>query len=72
MKKYTIGLITGAFLAISAMMFMGASTSSSDFDYEINENNLYQINKKTGDISVIALKDADFKKLKYAGNMFKR
>ena len=27
MRKYTIGLITGALLAISAMMFMGARDS---------------------------------------------
>ena len=27
MKKYTIGLITGVLLAISAMMFMGARYS---------------------------------------------
>ncbi len=28
MKKYTIGLITGALLAISAMMFMGAQNKN--------------------------------------------
>ena len=28
MKKYTIGLITGALLAISVMMFMGAQNKN--------------------------------------------
>ena len=28
MKKYTIGLITGALLAVSAMMFMGAQNKN--------------------------------------------
>ena len=32
MKKYTIGLITGALLAISAMMFMGAQYTNYDID----------------------------------------
>ena len=29
MKKYTIGLITGALLAVSAMMFMGAQYTTA-------------------------------------------
>ena len=32
MKKYTIGLITGALLAISAMMFMGAQNNAVEQD----------------------------------------
>ena len=32
MKQYTIGLITGALLAISAMMFMGAQYTTYDID----------------------------------------
>ena len=32
MKKYTIGLITGTLLAISAMMFMGAQNNSVEQD----------------------------------------
>ena len=32
MKKYTIGLITGALLAVSAMMFMGAQYTTYDID----------------------------------------
>ena len=36
MKKYTIGLITGALLAVSAMMFMGVTQSNNDYDYEID------------------------------------
>ena len=60
MKKYTIGLITGALLAISAMMFIGAS--SQDLDYEIVNNGigfgdiyLVEINKRTGDVSKVIL-----------------
>jgi hypothetical protein len=40
MKRYTIGLITGALLAISVMMFMGASSS---------EVGLYQLSTTNGD-----------------------
>ena len=32
MKKYTIGLITGALLAVSAMMFMGAKNALYNID----------------------------------------
>ena len=32
MKKYTIGLITGALLAVSAMMFMGAQNNDVEQD----------------------------------------
>ena len=32
MKKYTIGLITGALLAVSAMMFMGAQNNAVEQD----------------------------------------
>ena len=41
MKKYTIGLITGVLLGISAMMFIGASISD-------NEVGRYQISSTGG------------------------
>ena len=50
MKQYTIGLITGALLAISVMMFMGA-------DAKDNEVGRYQISTtathKAGNINFI-------------------
>ncbi len=36
MKQYTIGLITGALLTVSAMMFMGLKDTNRDYDYEID------------------------------------
>ena len=54
MKKYTIGLITGAFLAISAMMFMGAKKPQS-YDFQVQERHhtfltFYTTNKNTGEV----------------------
>ena len=42
MKKYTIGLITGALLAVSAMMFMGANTIDNQVGRFV-EMNKYRI-----------------------------
>ena len=58
MKKYTIGLITGALLAVSAMMFIGASSSEvglyqlSSTDSGDGDGYIYEtvINTKTGKI----------------------
>jgi len=54
MKRYTIGLITGALLAISAMMFMGVKESQS-YDFQVQERHhtfltIYTTNKNTGEV----------------------
>jgi|TARA_B100002003_G_scaffold215120_1_gene213763 hypothetical protein len=54
MKKYTIGLITGALLAVSAMMFMGATQSNRDYDYEIdNDGKHFLFDRSNGSITTI-------------------
>jgi len=51
MKRYTIGLITGALLAVSAMMFMGVTQSNNDYDYEIDsEGNHFLYDNNNGRI----------------------
>jgi len=51
MKQYTIGLITGALLTVSAMMFMGLKDTNRDYDYEIDsEGNHFLYDNNNGRI----------------------
>jgi len=54
MKKYTIGLITGALLAVSAMMFMGAQNKNLG-DITVNSKTV----KDDGDGGFIKTYNAD-------------
>ena len=57
MKKYTIGLITGALLAVSAMMFMGAQYTTYDIDdvYRKVKNIEYDVSNIKSDVSWMKL-----------------
>ena len=57
MKKYTNGLITGALLAISAMMFMGAIREpvgryqiSTTYEEYRNNSSVYMLDTATGNL----------------------
>ena len=62
MKKYTIGLITGALLAISAMMFMGAQNKNLG---DITVNSITVTDDGSG--GVIRTYNADGKETAYLG-----
>ncbi len=62
MKKYTIGLITGALLAISAMMFMGAQNKNLG---DITVNSITVTDDGSG--GVIRTFNADGKMTTYLG-----
>ena len=54
MKKYTIGLITGALLAISAMMFMGARDSErGKYQAFASEGRRYLLDTQSENYTVI-------------------
>jgi len=59
MKKYTIGLITGALLAVSAMMFMGAQYTTATYDiddvYRKVKNIEYDVSNIKSDVSWMKL-----------------
>ena len=63
MKKYTIGLITGALLAISAMMFMGAQNKNLG-DITVNSITV----KNDGNGGFISISNSDGKERIYLGN----
>jgi len=63
MKKYTIGLITGALLGISAMMFMGSQNKNLG---DITVNSI--IVKDDGSGGFIEIYNADVKRTAYLGN----
>ena len=50
MKQYTIGLITGALLAISAMMFMGAQYTTATYDIDDVYRKVNDIERKVNNI----------------------
>ena len=62
MKKYTIGLITGALLAVSAMMFMGAQNKNLG---DITVNSITVTDDGSG--GVIRTYNADGKQTVYLG-----
>ena len=62
MKKYTIGLITGALLAVSAMMFMGAQNKNLG-DIIVNSITV----KDGGNGGFISTYNADGKQTAYLG-----
>ncbi len=62
MKKYTIGLITGALLAVSAMMFMGAQNKNLG---DITVNSITVTDDGSG--GVIRTFNADGKQTVYLG-----
>ena len=62
MKKYTIGLITGALLAVSAMMFMGAMNKNLG-DITVNSITV----KDDGDGGFISISNSDGKERIYLG-----
>ena len=62
MKKYTIGLITGALLAVSAMMFMGAQNKNLG---DITVNSITVTDDGSG--GVIRTYNADGKETSYLG-----
>ena len=62
MKKYTIGLITGALLAVSAMMFMGAQNKNLG---DITVNSITVTDDGSG--GVIRTYNADGKETAYLG-----
>ena len=43
MKKYTIGLITGTLLALSAMMFMGAQNNNGNLKEYCGQDTLAMV-----------------------------
>ena len=59
MKKYTIGLITGALLAVSVMMFMGAQYTTATYDiddvYRKVKNIEYDVSNIKSDVSWMKL-----------------
>ena len=63
MKRYAIGLITGALLAISAMMFMGAMNKNLG-DITVNSITV----KDDGDGGFISISNSDGKERIYLGN----
>ena len=63
MKKYTIGLITGALLAVSAMMFMGAQNKNLG---DITVNSITVLDDGNG--GFITTYNADGKETVYLGN----
>jgi len=63
MQKYTIGLITGALLGISAMMFMGAKNKNLG-DITVNSITV----KDDGNGGFISVSNSDGKESIYLGN----
>ena len=52
MKKYTIGLITGALLAVSAMMFIGATNQNKNLG-DITVNSIGVVNNDGKPVAVL-------------------
>ena len=52
MKKYTIGLITGALLAVSAMMFIGATNQNKNLG-DITVNSIGVVNNDGKPVAIL-------------------